>query len=67
MLRVANKKMHGAKSHRGDHESIIGAGGVQWMTAGSGLVHAELSPSSFTEATFPRLVQILPGWSTPLL
>lgn len=31
----------------GDHESVIQAGGVQWMTAGSGLVHSELSPQSF--------------------
>ena len=29
------------------HESVIGPGGVQWMTAGSGIVHAELSPPSF--------------------
>jgi redox-sensitive bicupin YhaK (pirin superfamily) len=29
------------------HDSVIGAGGVQWMTAGSGLVHAELSPPAF--------------------
>lgn len=29
------------------HESIIRAGGVQWMTAGSGIVHAEVSPASF--------------------
>ena len=29
------------------HESIIAAGGVQWMTAGSGLIHAEVSPASF--------------------
>ena len=29
------------------HESVIRAGGVQWMTAGSGLVHAELSPQEF--------------------
>lgn len=28
-------------------ESIIKAGGVQWMTAGSGLIHAELSPTAF--------------------
>jgi redox-sensitive bicupin YhaK (pirin superfamily) len=26
----------------GGHESTIGVGGVQWMTAGRGLVHAEL-------------------------
>lgn len=31
----------------GGHESIIAAGGVQWMTAGRGLVHAELSPEGF--------------------
>ena len=31
----------------GGHESIIRAGGVQWMTAGRGLVHSELSPESF--------------------
>jgi len=31
----------------GGHESVIRAGGVQWMTAGRGLVHAEVSPSSF--------------------
>jgi redox-sensitive bicupin YhaK (pirin superfamily) len=31
----------------GGNESIIKAGGVQWMTAGAGLVHAELSPASF--------------------
>jgi redox-sensitive bicupin YhaK (pirin superfamily) len=29
------------------HESVIRAGGVQWMTAGSGLVHAEVSPEEF--------------------
>ncbi len=29
------------------HDSIIKAGGVQWMTAGRGLVHAELSPPQF--------------------
>ncbi|TCM15752.1 hypothetical protein EDF56_10982 [Novosphingobium sp. PhB165] len=34
----------------GGHESIIEAGGVQWMTAGSGLIHAEVSPPSFKEA-----------------
>lgn len=31
----------------GGHESVIEAGGVQWMTAGSGLVHAEVSPEDF--------------------
>jgi redox-sensitive bicupin YhaK (pirin superfamily) len=29
------------------HDSVIGPGGVQWMTAGSGIVHAELSPPQF--------------------
>ena len=36
-----------AHSDSGGHESVIEAGGVQWMTAGSGLVHAELSPDAF--------------------
>ncbi|MBB3475371.1 hypothetical protein FHY03_003676 [Sphingomonas sp. BK345] len=31
----------------GGHQSVIEAGGVQWMTAGSGLIHAEVSPPSF--------------------
>jgi quercetin 2,3-dioxygenase len=29
------------------HESIIKAGGVQWMTAGRGLIHAEVSSEQF--------------------
>ncbi|HQT79407.1 MAG TPA: pirin family protein, partial [Rhodopila sp.] len=29
------------------HESVIEAGGVQWMTAGRGLIHAEVSPPAF--------------------
>ena len=36
-----------AHSDTGGHESVIGPGGVQWMTAGSGLIHSELSPESF--------------------
>lgn len=44
----------------GGHESIIGAGGAQWMTAGSGLVHAELSPESFKRAGGP--MEILQLW-----
>jgi quercetin 2,3-dioxygenase len=32
------------------YESVIRKGGVQWMTAGSGLVHAELSPEAFKRA-----------------
>lgn len=31
----------------GGHESVIEAGGVQWMTAGSGLLHAEVSSEEF--------------------
>ncbi len=31
----------------GGHESIIEAGGIQWMTAGSGLIHAEVSSDKF--------------------
>jgi redox-sensitive bicupin YhaK (pirin superfamily) len=31
------------------HESIITAGGVQYMTAGRGLIHAEVSSSAFKE------------------
>ena len=34
----------------GGHESVIRAGGIQWMTAGSGLIHAEVSPESFKRA-----------------
>ena len=29
------------------HQSVIGAGGVQWMTAGRGLIHAEVSSADF--------------------
>jgi redox-sensitive bicupin YhaK (pirin superfamily) len=44
--------LEGELSHldSGGHESVIGPGGVQWMTAGRGLVHAELSPASFKRA-----------------
>ena len=31
----------------GGHESVIEAGGIQWMTAGSGLIHAEISSPAF--------------------
>ena len=44
----------------GGHESVIGEGGVQWMTAGSGLVHAEISPKSFLERGGP--LEILQLW-----
>jgi redox-sensitive bicupin YhaK (pirin superfamily) len=42
------------------HDSIIRAGGVQWMTAGSGLVHAELSPPAFKRDGGP--LEILQLW-----
>ncbi|HSO06022.1 MAG TPA: pirin family protein, partial [Pelomicrobium sp.] len=39
----------GELAHRDSagHESVIAAGGTQWMTAGRGIVHAELSPETF--------------------
>ncbi len=44
----------------GGHRSIIDAGGVQWMTAGRGLVHAEVSPTRFRETGGP--LEILQLW-----
>ena len=44
----------------GGHESVIRAGGVQWMTAGSGLIHAELSPPEFKQRGGP--MEILQLW-----
>lgn len=44
----------------GGHESVIQAGGVQWMTAGRGLVHSELSPASFKRSGGP--LEILQLW-----
>lgn len=54
--------LEGELAHRdsGGHESVIHPGGVQWMTAGSGLVHAELSPQSFMERGGP--LEILQLW-----
>jgi quercetin 2,3-dioxygenase len=42
------------------HASIIGPSGVQWMTAGSGIVHAEVSPRGFKEQGGP--MEILQLW-----
>ncbi len=42
------------------HESVIRAGGIQWMTAGKGVVHAELSPASFKAQGGP--MEILQLW-----
>ena len=44
----------------GGHASVIEAGGVQWMTAGSGLVHAEISPPEFKRDGGP--LEILQLW-----
>ena len=49
-----------AHNDSGGGESIIKAGGVQWMTAGSGLIHAELSPASFKRDGGP--MEILQLW-----
>ena len=54
--------LEGELSHldSGGHESVIGPGGVQWMTAGRGLVHAELSPTAFKQKGGP--LEILQLW-----
>jgi quercetin 2,3-dioxygenase len=52
----------GELAHRDSagHESIIKEGGIQWMTAGSGLVHAEISPEEFMRQGGP--LEILQLW-----
>lgn len=54
--------LEGELSHldSGGHESVIRAGGVQWMTAGSGLIHAEISPREFLDSGGP--LEILQLW-----
>ena len=54
--------LQGELTHRdsGGHESVIRAGGVQWMTAGSGLVHAEISSDEFKARGGP--LEILQLW-----
>jgi redox-sensitive bicupin YhaK (pirin superfamily) len=47
------------KDSRG-HESVIKAGGVQWMTAGGGIIHAEVSPQEFKDRGGP--LEILQLW-----
>jgi quercetin 2,3-dioxygenase len=42
------------------HESIITAGGIQWMTAGRGLIHAEVSSDNFKKNGGP--LEILQLW-----
>jgi len=50
---IAHKDSHG-------HESVIDAGGVQWMTAGRGLIHAEVSSDKFMKEGGP--LEILQLW-----
>ena len=54
--------LDGELAHRdtAGHESVIRAGGVQWMTAGRGLVHSELSPEDFMRRGGP--LEILQLW-----
>lgn len=54
--------LEGSLAHHdtGGGESIVREGGVQWMTAGSGLVHAELSPQEFKRTGGP--LEILQLW-----
>lgn len=54
--------LEGELAHQdsGGHESVIRAGGVQWMTAGRGLVHAEVSPEAFRRSGGP--LEILQLW-----
>jgi redox-sensitive bicupin YhaK (pirin superfamily) len=54
--------LEGSLMHRdsGGHESIIRRGGVQWMTAGRGIEHAELSPKEFMQHGGP--LEILQLW-----
>lgn len=44
----------------GGHESVITAGGIQWMTAGRGLIHAEVSSEAFKQTGGP--LEILQLW-----
>jgi redox-sensitive bicupin YhaK (pirin superfamily) len=54
--------LEGDIAHRdsGGHESVIEAGGVQWMTAGRGLVHEEVSSAAFKRAGGP--LEVLQLW-----
>lgn len=54
--------LEGDISHKdsGGHESVMTAGGVQWMTAGKGLVHAEVSSEEFKKIGGP--LEILQLW-----
>lgn len=54
--------LDGMLTHRDSagYESTIRAGGVQWMTAGRGIIHAEVSPAEFLEHGGP--LEILQLW-----
>lgn len=54
--------IEGSLAHfdNGGHASVIDAGGVQWMTAGRGIVHAEVSPDEFKRTGGP--LEILQLW-----
>jgi redox-sensitive bicupin YhaK (pirin superfamily) len=54
--------VQGELAHRDStgHESVITAGGVQWMTAGRGIVHEEVSPETFRREGGP--LEILQLW-----
>ncbi|HEX3577585.1 MAG TPA: pirin family protein [Thermoanaerobaculia bacterium] len=54
--------VEGSLTHRdtGGHASVIERGGVQWMTAGRGLEHEEVSPPEFLERGGP--LEILQLW-----
>src|SRR5665213_1362020 len=54
--------LQGELAHRDSagHDSVIHAGAVQWMTAGSGLIHEEISPLNFKRDGGP--LEILQLW-----
>ena len=54
--------VEGSLVHRdtAGHESAIGAGGIQWMTAGSGIEHSETSSDEFMQRGGP--LEILQLW-----
>jgi len=49
-----------AHSDSSGAQSVVKDGGVQWMTAGSGIVHSELSPDTFKQEGGP--LEILQLW-----
>ncbi|MVN21892.1 pirin family protein [Mucilaginibacter arboris] len=49
-----------AHKDSGGHESVMTEGGVQWMTAGRGLIHAEVSSEAFKKSGGP--LEILQLW-----